>query len=511
LKPSNSTAKAGAVIYCRVSTTEQADNYSLETQEKTCRALCQRDGLKVLAVFSEAQSAKTLDRVEFQKMREFCVANRKQVAAVVVYNVSRFSRVTHDHLTVKLLLDKLGINLLSATEQIGNTPIGRFTETIMAGYAQLDNELRAERTIDGMTSAVQSGQWVHRPPLGYVKANVPGGLEPDPERAELIRMAFEIYAQGDLSAAEVLRKVTSLGLKNHRNAPVSPQQFDKMLRNPIYTSTIRVPSWGLEVKGKFKPLITERLFSCVSARLHGNRTSERITESDVAQSFPLRVFVRCSACGKGLTGSLATGKLGGRYGYYTCRTPNCRAVKFKQLDLHLMFLDLLASLKFNTERLPMFRDTVKSVWSEKTAQQERTLSAARRRISELQEWRDQVVKKWIAGQITRDIYDDQMSKVGTQLELAGLAEGQAVVEVAEVEVLLDFATWMMNNADMVWSAASYKNQIQIQWALFPDGLIVSPEGFGTPEAPLLFYNLRQQEDEEYNLASPRGFEPLLSP
>jgi Recombinase len=122
----------------------------------------------------------------------------------------------------------------------------------MAGYAQLDNELRAERTIDGMTSAVQSGQWVHRPRLGYLTADVPGGLQPDPDRAELIRLAFEIYAEGDLSAADVLRKVNSLGLKNRNNTSVSPQQFDKMLRNLAYKGTIRVPSWGLEATGQFE-------------------------------------------------------------------------------------------------------------------------------------------------------------------------------------------------------------------------------------------------------------------
>jgi hypothetical protein len=54
-------------------------------------------------------------------------------------------------------------------------------------------------------------------------------------------------------------------------------------------------------------------------------------------------------------------------------------------------------------------------------------------------------------------------------------------------VLLDFATWMLNNAAMVWNAASYRNQLRIQEALLPDGLMVSPEGFGTPEVPLFSF------------------------
>jgi site-specific DNA recombinase len=501
VKAGNWPAKTGAVIYCRVSTTEQADNYSLETQEKACRAVCQREGLDVLIVFSEAESAKTLDRAEFQKMQEYCIANRKQVAAVVVYSVSRFSRVTHDHHSVKLLLDKVGIRLLSATEQISDTPMGRFTETLMSAQAQLDNELRAERTVDGMTSAVQSGEWVHRPPIGYIASDCPGGLRPDPDRAELVQLAFEIYAQGELSAAEVRRKVTALGLRNKRGTPVSPQQFDKMLKNPVYAGIIRIPSWGMEAKGRFEPLVTEELFSRVMARLQGNARSKPRAGSEVSPLFPLRVFVRCSVCGQGLTGSLSTGKLGGRYGYYACRNSKCRAVKFRRLDLHVKFLDLLSSLKLKPEMALTFREAVKSVWRARAAQHEKNVAAARKRVAELQQFKNQIIKKWIANEITKDVYDDQMSQVGTQLEAAGLAEGQAMLELAEVEVLVDFASWMMSNASMVWSAASHANQVKIQWALLPDGLVVSPEGFGTPEVPLFVLDLRQEKEENYDLAS----------
>jgi site-specific DNA recombinase len=203
--------KSGAVIYCRVSTKEQADNFSLETQEKACKALCERERLTVLAIFSEAESAKSLDRAQFQAMQDYCIANRKQIAAVVVYNVSRFSRVTSDHLTVKLILNKLGITLRSVTEPLTADPIGRYTETIMSAHAQLDNELKALRTREGMAAAIASGKWVHRPPLGYVSSKLPGGLAPDASRADLIRRAFEMFASGAGSNAGILDTLTRLG------------------------------------------------------------------------------------------------------------------------------------------------------------------------------------------------------------------------------------------------------------------------------------------------------------
>ena len=59
-----------AVIYCRVSTKEQTKNLSLPTQLKACREFCHRQSFEVAAVFEDAgESAKTVDRREFQKLR----------------------------------------------------------------------------------------------------------------------------------------------------------------------------------------------------------------------------------------------------------------------------------------------------------------------------------------------------------------------------------------------------------------------------------------------------------
>jgi hypothetical protein len=55
-----------------------------------------------------------------------------------------------------------------------------------------------------------------------------------------------------------------------------------------------------------------------------------------------------------------------------------------------------------------------------------------------------------------------------------------VLELAEIELLLDFADWMLANSASVWAGASFENKLRIQRALFANGLPVSKEGFGTP-------------------------------
>jgi DNA invertase Pin-like site-specific DNA recombinase len=70
--------KRGAVIYCRVSSKDQLDGFSIETQERLCRTYCVKLGYTVTQVYHEAKSAKGIaDRPEFQKMLQNCVSPRK--------------------------------------------------------------------------------------------------------------------------------------------------------------------------------------------------------------------------------------------------------------------------------------------------------------------------------------------------------------------------------------------------------------------------------------------------
>ena len=85
------------VIYCRVSTREQATNLSLSTQLKACQDYCQRHDIEVAEMFEDAgESAKTTDRPEFQRLLSYCRTNKGRVQFVVVYNVTRFSRNAYD-------------------------------------------------------------------------------------------------------------------------------------------------------------------------------------------------------------------------------------------------------------------------------------------------------------------------------------------------------------------------------------------------------------------------------
>ncbi len=504
--------KRGAVVYCRVSTKDQLDGFSIETQESACRAYCKQRGYTVEAVFHEARSAKNTERPQFQAMLKQCLDPRSKIGAVVVYAVSRFARSAMDHLNVRRALQAQNVRLLSVSEQFDDrTASGRWHENTLSVNAQYDNDQRSERTKDGMMTALCAGKWCHKAPIGYVNSEAPGGLSVDPGRANLVRTAFELYASQQYSKKAVLDLVTESGLRTPKsNKRLSQQTFDKMLRNPLYAGWI-TSAWGISSQGQFEPIIPLELFNAVQDWLAGKSAVTRQTRSRENADFPLRVFVRCAECGRGLTGSFSTGRRGKRYPYYCCPKRGCRAVKFGRDILHHEFHQLLYHLHPEEGFIPLFQAAVRDVWKQKHVDHEQRLQQAKQRISVLEKRNQQIVDAFLEGTFDKATYETQREKVGTALDEARAQQSEELIGAEQVECLLEFAEWMLERIAGIWNSASLPKQLRIQQALFPGGLTVTKDGFGTPLRPLFFKQFQAIPVEETSLASPGGFEPPLPP
>ena len=75
-----------AVIYCRVSSKEQVEGTSLESQELACRDFARRNSLDVLQVFVDrGESAKFADRPQLLEMLAFCGNREHTVEQLLVW------------------------------------------------------------------------------------------------------------------------------------------------------------------------------------------------------------------------------------------------------------------------------------------------------------------------------------------------------------------------------------------------------------------------------------------
>ena len=259
----------------------------------------------------KARAPSPPDRSQLQNLLTFCRLNKGRVHFVVVFNLTRFARDKYDHFALRSHLQSLGISLRSATEPIDDTSTGKLMEGVLAAFAQFDNDCRSDRTRAGMKAALELGRWAFLAPIGYLNAPRAMGksLMARPERAPLVRRAFEEYATGRFTKEQAARAGTSLGLDRTVAArPLTSQAIGVLLRNQLYAGIVDVTEYGVRGKrGDFEPLISEELFYRVQAILSG-RVPSTAPRQRAHPDFPLRGFVRCESCGRGLTGSWSKGR-----------------------------------------------------------------------------------------------------------------------------------------------------------------------------------------------------------
>jgi hypothetical protein len=74
-----------------------------------------------------------------------------------------------------------------------------------------------------------------------------------------------------------------------------------------------------------------------------------------------------------------------------------------------------------------------------------------------------------------------------------------------------FADKIITSPARLWLESSLDQRQRLQLTFFPNGLTFNGEEFGTPSSSSFFGMLKSISGEESLLASPTGFEPVLSP
>ena len=107
-----------AFAWARVSTDMQEDKgLSMPEQIREIRGYAEKNGIEIVAEFSEAASAfqKKTKRVEFDRMLEMARSDR-DIQAIVVHDLSRFSRDSVDAQILMRDLNRAGVRVISVTD-----------------------------------------------------------------------------------------------------------------------------------------------------------------------------------------------------------------------------------------------------------------------------------------------------------------------------------------------------------------------------------------------------------
>src|SRR3954471_16232546 len=156
-----------AALYCRVSTADQ----SCARQERDLAAFAERAGYEVVGVYKETASGVRLDRAERGKV--MALAQRREIDAVLVTELSRWGRSTTDLLASLRELEARRVSLVALNGMAFDlsTPHGRMMATVLAGLAEFERELIQERIRSGIAAAKTRGQRLGRQPWQRPKSD----------------------------------------------------------------------------------------------------------------------------------------------------------------------------------------------------------------------------------------------------------------------------------------------------------------------------------------------------
>jgi DNA invertase Pin-like site-specific DNA recombinase len=475
-----------SIAYCRVSTREQSD--SLPVQQRKCHDFAASEDLQMNGTFVDSQSGRTDDRPQLQAMMEFCRSNRKTVKHVIVSDLSRLARNVVDQGQIIAQLTQWGIRLRSVDESsLQDDATGKLGKNIIGAFSQFFSDSLSERTKFRMAEAVKEGRFVWVSPVGYANSKNGRGsvIRPDPARAPLVRKGFELMATGKFSANDVLRKVTALGLTTKKGTPLPRQTWHSMLKNPLFAGWVK--SGELMVPGLHEAIVPQQLFDSVQNVLAEN--SRGILPRQVVRSdFPLKQFVRCAKCNRGLTAGIIKKK----FPYLWCYTKGCRDVLVSKTELERQFVSVLGMCQPTIDylnQLPKIAEKQWEVRNEDIRQESRALSI---RLSEQKRLNSQAIRAKLTGELSAEDFEELKQNITEErerieTELNALEQERKTLAEMSQQTKLENISFVAT-----WRIAGIQGRLELQKALFPAGLVWNHEtGFLNRKNEWLMEGLRQ--------------------
>ena len=146
-----------AVIYARYSCDNQTEQ-SIEGQLRICKEYAKNNDILILDTYIDRAMTGTNDnRPNFRRM----ISNsaKEQWDYVLVYKFDRFSRDKFESTIHKKTLKDNGVKVLSAMENIPDTPEGIILESLLEGMNQYFSAELSQKVKRGMRETRYKGFW----------------------------------------------------------------------------------------------------------------------------------------------------------------------------------------------------------------------------------------------------------------------------------------------------------------------------------------------------------------
>ena len=470
------------ILYCRVSTDEQADGCSLDMQERYLRAFCDNHRYNIIGEeqpYKEDYSAKHYDlrRPKLKQIYDYCRKHRHEVDKILFLRWDRFTRNLEFALTYKRkFYDELGIEINAIESPIDfNGAEWSMMLGMYCGVAHTEDEKISRRTRDGIHGTLLKGRCSNKAPRGYLNKRTESGepyVDIDETQAKAIRQAFKEVAKG-VEAPNCIRR---------RLCPnIQKDAFYRMLRNIFYIGLIRVPAYKEDpeqiVKGQHRAIIDAETFDKVQDILDGKRKGETKLSKAIDPDLFLRKYIVCPICGHSITGATSRG-VGGKYKYYNC----CHDGKHLRRPAEYVndkFANWVGGLRPNQEVLDLYLEVLQDLRGEHKQDIQKEVEALRKDIEKVKERLIKADERFLEGNLKDEDYSRITENCKKQIQdLQGRIE-LLQTDTKGLKEKIDYSVNIIANLRNFMMDAPVKVKCKILSSMFPQKIEFDGEKYRT--------------------------------
>lgn len=346
-------------IYARVSSEQQAEAGTVESQVSDLRKRIEQDHLILtdeLSFIDDGYSGASLIRPALEQLRD--VVALQGIDRLYVHSPDRLAR---KYAYQVLLVDEFrraAVEVIFLNRALGQSPEDDLLLQVQGMMAEYERAKILERSRRGKLHAARSGEIavLSGAPYGYHYVNKQDGggqarYEIVLNEARVVRQVFQWVGQERITIGEVCRRLQAAGEETHtgktiwdrttiqgmlrnpaykgkaafgktKTAPMHPklrpQRGDPAIpKRPVSTMNVQEDEW---LSIPVPPLVNEALFDTVQEQLEENR--HRARQRKRGASYLLQGLLVCSECGysfygKPVSSKSAKGKIR-KYAYYRC-------------------------------------------------------------------------------------------------------------------------------------------------------------------------------------------------
>ena len=327
--------KKRVAAYCRVSTDNEDQANSFESQQRYFRQYIERNpDWELYAIFADEgiSGTNTKKRKEFNRMIE-CAKNG-DFDLIITKEISRFARNTLDSIFYTRDLKKHGVGVIFLNDNI-NTLDGdaELRLAIMSSIAQEESRKTSERVKWGQKRQMEQGVVFGRSMLGDDVKD--GKMTINEEGAKIVRLIFHKFVDEGKGTHVIARELREKGIEPMRVKEWQNTVILRVIRNekycgdlvqkktytPDFLSHEKKYNRGQEefviLKDHHEPIISRELFDKANRILDAKSLSQE-GKAKHSNRYPFSGKIKCGRCGASYVARYKTRKDGSRYKAWRC-------------------------------------------------------------------------------------------------------------------------------------------------------------------------------------------------